>query len=82
MPADAVEVLHDDRRCHVAQLLGQHRDRPTGEWRRGVRYPVDVGMHYQRVVRGAATMADVSRSAGTALVLHCGGFRPLISVPA
>ena len=50
MPATAVEVLHDDGRWYVAQLLGQHRDRATGDWRCGVRYTVDVGMQYQRVV--------------------------------
>ena len=50
MPATAVEVLHDDGRWYVAQLLGQHRDRATGEWRCGVRYTVEVRMKYQRVV--------------------------------
>jgi hypothetical protein len=50
MPATAVEVLHDDGRWYLAQLLGQHRDRATGEWRCGVRYTVGVGMQYQRVV--------------------------------
>ena len=38
MPTTAVEVLHDDGRWYVAQLLGQHRDRATGDWRCGVRY--------------------------------------------
>jgi len=27
MPTTAVEVLHDDGRWYLAQLLGQHRDR-------------------------------------------------------
>ena len=43
MPATAVEVLHDDGRWYVAQLLGQHRDRATGDWRCGVRYTVGAG---------------------------------------
>jgi hypothetical protein len=50
MPTTAVEVLHDDGRWYLAQLLGQHFDRATGEWRCGVRYTVDVGMQNQRVV--------------------------------
>jgi hypothetical protein len=50
MPATAVLVLHDDDRWYLAQLLGQNRDRATGEWRCGVRYTVRVGMQYQRVV--------------------------------
>jgi len=37
-------------RCRVGHLLGQHRDRATGDWCCGVRYSVDVGMQYQRVV--------------------------------
>ena len=37
MTATAVEVLHDDGRTHLAQLLGQHRDRATGDWRCGMR---------------------------------------------
>ena len=35
---------------YLAQLLGQHRDRASGEWRCGVRYTVGFGMQYQRVV--------------------------------
>ena len=50
MSATAVEVLHDDGHLYLARLLGQHRDRVTGDWRCGVRYTVDVGMQYQRVV--------------------------------
>ena len=50
MPASAVEVLHDDGRWYVSQLLGQHRDRETGGWRCGVRYSVAPGMAYQRVL--------------------------------
>jgi hypothetical protein len=50
MLATAVLVLRDDSRWYLARLLGQHRDRTTGEWRCGVRYTVDVGMKYQRVV--------------------------------
>ena len=50
MPATAVLVLHDDGRWYVAQLLGQHRDRVTGDWRCGVRYTVAAGMQHQRVV--------------------------------
>jgi hypothetical protein len=46
----AVEVQHDDGSWYVAQLLGQHRDRHTGRWRRGVRYSVAPGFAYQRVV--------------------------------
>jgi len=46
----AVEVLHDDGRWYLAQLLGQHRDWAAGGWRCGVRYTVDVRMQYQRVV--------------------------------
>ena len=49
MAATAVEVLHDDGRWYLAQLLGQHRDRQTGDWRCGVRYSVAPGMTYQRV---------------------------------
>ncbi len=45
MPATAVEVLHDDGRWYLAQLLGQHRDRETGDWRCGVRYSVAPGWH-------------------------------------
>ena len=30
MPATAVEVLHDDGKWYLTQLLGQHRDRATG----------------------------------------------------
>ncbi len=50
MPTIAVEVRHDDGRWYLATLLGQHRDRATRGWRCGVRYTVDVGMQYQRVV--------------------------------
>jgi hypothetical protein len=50
MPPTAVEVLHDDGKWYLAQLLGQHRDRATGDWRCGVRYTVNVGQQYQRVV--------------------------------
>ena len=50
MRTAAVEVLHDDGRWYLAQLLGQHRDRATGDWRCGVRYTVGGGMQYQRVV--------------------------------
>ena len=50
MPTTAVEVLHDDGRWSVARLLGQHRDRETGDWRCGVRYSVAPGLAYQRVV--------------------------------
>jgi hypothetical protein len=42
-PGAAILVLHDDGRWYVARLLGQHRDRATGDWRYGVRYTVDVG---------------------------------------
>jgi hypothetical protein len=42
--------VHDDGRWYLAQLLGQHRDRATGEWRCGVRYTVEVGIQHQRVV--------------------------------
>ena len=49
MPASAVEVLHDDGRWSVAQLLGQHRDRETGDWRCGVRYSVAPSTAYQCV---------------------------------
>ena len=49
MPTTAIEVLHDDGRWYLCQLLGQHRDRVTGAWRCGV-YTVGVGMQYQRVV--------------------------------
>ena len=34
----------------TVRLLGQHRDRATGEWRCGVRYTVNVDAQYQRVV--------------------------------
>jgi hypothetical protein len=50
MPATAVEVLHDDGRWYLAQLLGQHRDKATGDWRCGVRYTVDFGMNGRRLV--------------------------------
>ena len=50
MPTTAVEVLHDDGRWYLAQLLGQHRDRATGGCRGEVRYTVGVGMKYRRVV--------------------------------
>ena len=56
MPTIAVEVRHDDGRWYLATLLGQHRDRATRGWRCGVRYTVDLGMQYQRVVS-----ADESR---------------------
>src|SRR5215203_5145580 len=46
----AVEVLHDDGRWYLAELLGQHRDRATGDWRCGVRYGVAPRMVYQRIV--------------------------------
>ena len=36
MPTTSILVLHDDGRWYVAQLLGQHRDRETGDWRCGV----------------------------------------------
>jgi len=50
MPATAVEVLHDDGNWYVAQLLGQHRDGATGEWRCG-RPVLDLtGGDYQPVV--------------------------------
>ena len=47
---DPVLALHDDGDWYVAQFLGQHRDRETGGWRCGVRYTVDFGMQFQRVV--------------------------------
>jgi hypothetical protein len=53
MPATTVFVLHDEGRWYLAQLLGQHRDRAAGDWRCGVRYSVDVGVRYQRVVWAA-----------------------------
>jgi len=50
MATTAIEVLHDDGHWYPAQLLGQHRDRKTGDWRCGVRYSVAPGMAYQRVM--------------------------------
>ena len=50
MPTTAVLVLHHDGRSYVAQLLGQHRDHETGGWRCGVRYYVEPGQQYQRVL--------------------------------
>ena len=50
MPATHILVLHDGGRRWVAQLLGQHRDRPTGRWMVGVRHYVAPGEQYQRVL--------------------------------
>jgi hypothetical protein len=55
LPTASVEVLHDDGHWYLAQLLGQHRDRATGEWRCGVRYTVDVGAQDQREGFSATT---------------------------
>ena len=46
----AVEVLPDDCRWYLARLLGQHRDRGTGDWRCGVRYSVGARDACQRVL--------------------------------
>jgi hypothetical protein len=46
MPAKYVQVLHDDGRWYVAELLDQHRSQ--GRWRAVVRYTVAPGMRYQR----------------------------------
>lgn len=43
MPAEQILVPHDDGRWYPATLLGQHRDRASGDWRVGVRYTVGVG---------------------------------------
>ena len=46
MPLKYVQVLHDDGRRYVAELLGQHRS--AGRWRAVVRYTVAPGMRYIR----------------------------------
>jgi hypothetical protein len=46
MAAKHVQVLHDDGRWYVAELLDQHRS--GGRWRAVVRYSVAPGMRYVR----------------------------------
>ena len=45
-PVMYVQVLHDDGRWYVAELLDQHR--AGGRWRAVVRYLVAPGMRYVR----------------------------------
>jgi hypothetical protein len=46
MPASHVQVLHDDGRWYVAELLHQYRE--AAGWRAVVRYSVGPGLTYQR----------------------------------
>jgi len=46
MPTTGVEVLHDDSRWYVAELLGQHATGRRGGWRCAARYTLDVARQY------------------------------------
>ena len=49
MPVTYVQVLHDDGRWYLAELLDQHRS--GGRWPAVVWYTVASGMRYQRASR-------------------------------
>jgi hypothetical protein len=68
MPTASALVLHDDDNWYLVQLLSQHGDRATGDWRCGVAYTFNVacntsGWCKERVLAGQCVQVQSDRSA-------------------